>query len=842
MAENTLLERLRNAFSFREDNHARLGRFLRRGHLHARLANFAFNAACKAAGDAGDDAPPRDRAPARAGVPRGTQACEPSESPRDRAPARAGVCALIAELGIPQCRHYRVSGREAQLEHLGWKVRTCDRLDYESGRRALQTADCALFYRVPMTGHIPALYAEARRLGLPILYDIDDLIFLRADLAAHVARLRLRAEHAAIMLRAADDYRRAMEAADVLLVSTSALGGRASVMGRPCFVVHNSIADDLSRMTRTLPARNACGEAVRIFYGSGSDTHDADFALVAGALHQAMEKDARLHLHIHGHLEPPSELSAFSGRIHRTPFLDRNLYYRLIADYDIALIPLVDDVFNDAKSNIKYQEASLVGIPSIASPAAEFAGVITSGVNGFIASGAGDWLDKILLLASRPDLREEMGQRARQNVLERYANAAIADAELLPALPEMTPAARRSVLLVNVFFGENGIGGASVIVTDTAQALRRLGFEVSVFSVAPADGVPQGAVTRHDWRGIRVMTANLWPGDATREGPEMDRLFRQILEEVQPGLVHFHSIEGLGAGLPRECTGSGIPYVITMHDAWWVCPRQFMLDPAGNHCAQSVVDPETCRSRCGLDEAAAWIRRARMLEAVAGARAVLAPSDFHAAFIRRNFPRHGAVTTNRNGIRPPDAPRPARAAGRLRLGYLGGKARWKGYYFLAEALRGLGRDDFELLLVDLGTAFGRGDMTGPEDRALWEGLPAHIRPFVKHSEIDALFAQMDVLLFPSLGDETFGLTVREAVARDVFVLSSDCGGPREAIVDGKNGLLFPKGDLAAFRRQLCRILDDQEKFKKYRAAHAGDMRDIASQARELAAVYREITR
>ena len=100
---------------------------------------------------------------------------------------------------------------------------------------------------------------------------------------------------------------------------------------------------------------------------------------------------------------------------------------------------------------------------------------------------------------------------------------------------------------------------------------------------------------------------------------------------------------------------------------------------------------------------------------------------------------------------------------------------------------------------------------------------------------------MDVLLFPSLGDETFGLTVREAVARDVFVLSSDCGGPREAIVDGKNGLLFPKGDLAAFRRQLCRILDDQEKFKKYRAAHAGDMRDIASQARELAAVYREIT-
>ena len=85
MAENTLREKLRNAFSFREDNHARLGLFLRRGHLPARLANFAFNAVCKAARD----------------VRRVTRR-------QERPPAQAGVCALIAELSLPQCLHYRV--------------------------------------------------------------------------------------------------------------------------------------------------------------------------------------------------------------------------------------------------------------------------------------------------------------------------------------------------------------------------------------------------------------------------------------------------------------------------------------------------------------------------------------------------------------------------------------------------------------------------------------------------------------------------------------------------------------------------------------------------------------
>lgn len=822
MAEKPLREKVRNAFAYREDHHAQLARFLQRGHLPARLANFAFNATCKT-------------------IRQFRYVIRRLEKAGGKCPAkpRAGTCALIAEMGIPQCVHYRVAGRVAQLRRLGWNPVLRDWRDQEGAREALQLADCVLFYRIPMAEHGPDLYAEARRLGLPILYDIDDLIFHKAALAAHISRLRLRDEHAAVMLNAADAYLRAMEASDALLVSTPALGAYAAATGRPHFVVRNAVSDDLVHLTRTLPTKKTGNEIVRVFYGSGSDTHDADFALIAEALRQAMQKDSRLHLYIHGHLELPAELSCLAGRVHRVPFLDKTFYFRLCADYDMALAPLLRDAFNDAKSNIKYQEASLFGIPSILSPAAEFTDAVTEGRDGFIARTPEEWRDKILLLAACPALREHMGQKARQNVLTRYASAVVARNDLLPALPPMASPHGERVLLVSVMFGRRSMGGAALIVMETALELQQRGFEIWVFSTEYANDAPHGALVRRDWRGIKVFSVNFMPGEIGQE-TRSETLFRDVLRTAQPGLVHFHCIEGLGTGLPQECIRQSIPYAITMHDAWWVCPRQFMLDPAGDYCGQSAVDPQICHIRCGLEQEELWRRAVHMREAVAGAQTVFTPSDFYTSFISRNFPRHCAVLTNRNGINRPKSHRPARMPGPLRLGYLGGKARWKGYFFLAKALRGLARDDYEVLLVDLGTVFGTGDMNGDEDRALWEGLHARVLPFVRHEDIDSLYRQMDVLLFPSLWNESFGLTVREAIARDVFVLSSDCGGPGEAIVHGENGLLFPKGDLAAFRKQLHYVLDEQETFKNYRAPNTGDLRSLAAQAEELADAYRRI--
>ena len=48
-----------------------------------------------------------------------------------------------------------------------------------------------------------------------------------------------------------------------------------------------------------------------------------------------------------------------------------------------------------------------------------------------------------------------------------------------------------------------------------------------------------------------------------------------------------------------------------------------------------------------------------------------------------------------------------------------------------------------------------------------------------------------MLLFPSQWKESFGLTVREALARNVWVIACGEGGVGEAIRDGDNGELIP---------------------------------------------------
>ena len=856
-----LTHRWRNLLAFREDNFTGVRRALSGGGRSARMGNFCFNLACKVARDSKRTlASFRNRSRrARGCTGPGRHTLPPCGG---MAAALHGRCAIIAETSIPQCLHYRVNERREQLRHLGWDVSVCSWCDFDKAMQDLQLASLVIFYRVPMMAHVSQLFAEARRLGLPIMFDMDDLIFDRARYADYLSTQTLDSAEVADLLDLADMYRQSMDAADTLMASTATLAQAMAdtLPGKPCAVVHNSVADSVRGKARSLHGRapREDGE-IRMFYGSGSRTHDADFALIAAPLLEAMREDARLHLYLHGYLELPPYFAECTERVHRIDFLDKQVYYQVIAEYDIALMPLEATVFNDAKSNIKYQEASLFGIPSIVSPRTDFLEAVTHGENGLIAHAPEEWREAILALASSPELRERMGEKARSTVLARYACAHVAEHELRAALPVPSSAVGVSaavppfssvprpprILLVNVLFGLSSFGGATMVVEDTARLLRRQGLDVHVFSTLHSSELPPYSLARYGWDCVDVIAVNGTPHDGTERNMPMSRLFRRVLRAVRPDLVHFHCIQDMGLGMLHGCQKEGVPYVLTMHDAWWVCPRQFMMDAQQQYCALPKVHPEACRQRCGLPDTLLYARQVQMREAMEQAAAIFAPSEFYADFARRHFPREAhKMRVNRNGIhRPNDACSDApRKSGPLRLGYLGGKAHHKGYYFLAETLRSLGRTDFELLLVDLHTVFGKGAMNHADDKRLWKGLKVRTLPFIPHGDMDSFYAQVDVLLFPSLWDESFGLTVREAIMRDVFVVASECGGPSEGIVPGENGLLFPKGDKAAFRQHLHWILDNSHTLAAYKTRHFGDIISIEEQARELATAYREVLR
>jgi len=98
--------------------------------------------------------------------------------------------------------------------------------------------------------------------------------------------------------------------------------------------------------------------------------------------------------------------------------------------------------------------------------------------------------------------------------------------------------------------------------------------------------------------------------------------------------------------------------------------------------------------------------------------------------------------------------------------------------------------DIEVRLVVVDNALNLGSSSFPDD--FFKEIPtAQIVPAYTQDTLDAFFETIDVLLFPTQAKESFGLTVREALARNVWVITTDAGGVVEDIISGRNGLIIP---------------------------------------------------
>jgi glycosyltransferase involved in cell wall biosynthesis len=66
----------------------------------------------------------------------------------------------------------------------------------------------------------------------------------------------------------------------------------------------------------------------------------------------------------------------------------------------------------------------------------------------------------------------------------------------------------------------------------------------------------------------------------------------------------------------------------------------------------------------------------------------------------------------------------------------------------------------------------------------------------------------DVLVFPSIWEEPFSLTLIEAMASGLAVVGTTTGGSAEILRDGVNSLTFKADDPEDLARQLQRLIED----------------------------------
>lgn len=347
------------------------------------------------------------------------------------------------------------------------------------------------------------------------------------------------------------------------------------------------------------------------------------------------------------------------------------------------------------------------------------------------------------------------------------------------------------VLIVNVHFAPESFGGATIVAEQTAAAMAADGHEVFIVTGTSDPGVPAGTLYRYHVSGLPVVAIGRPPARtkaAEYDQPDLMPTFASILDVVRPDIVHFHALQGLGVGLLEQAQQAGVPTAVTLHDAWWLCERQFMVRSTGQWCGQTAISPLVCAT-CVPDPSEHERRQERSLALLNAAHLVMTPSRFWLELMAASGISRGVLAVNPNGvIHPAQGWQRKPRSGPIRFAYVGGNHPEKGALVLRRALAGLGRSDYTLRLVDAGMNLGHRSIT-PEQ---WRHAGAtELVPGYTVADLDDFFADVDVLLFPSQCQESYGLTVREARLRRVWVIATNGGGTAEGLSAGVDSTIIP---------------------------------------------------
>ena len=106
-----------------------------------------------------------------------------------------------------------------------------------------------------------------------------------------------------------------------------------------------------------------------------------------------------------------------------------------------------------------------------------------------------------------------------------------------------------------------------------------------------------------------------------------------------------------------------------------------------------------------------------------------------------------------------------------------------------------------------------------------------------HGSVADILGSLDVVVIPSIWEETYCLVAQEALAARKIIIASNIGG-LSRMVHGVNGLLVPPDDPAALSRQLSEVVPAAKEIARTLDFDRG-LLDIDEDARRWVSVYEQ---
>lgn len=401
------------------------------------------------------------------------------------------------------------------------------------------------------------------------------------------------------------------------------------------------------------------------------------------------------------------------------------------------------------------------------------------------------------------------------------------------------------------------IGGTELYTHWLTQELSGRDHELAIFHRRSAAGA---GVHRRRENKVEVWSA--WNGRfqptnhflSTFRNPPLQKAFIDTLDTFNPHVVHIEHLMGLPVTLLTTLQRRRIPYIVTLHDFWWVCANAQLIT---NDTQEVCAGPDRFRNcaRCAVARSpnpalriarpvltAPLSQRNRLLKnGLRHAACLIAP----APFVQNWYTDHDIPTTHMTVVHPgldypADIPEHHEKSRPFRIGYIGGLASQKGVHTLIKAFTNLSTplpdQPAELWIA--------GDLTVDPDYVIHlRQLAAENVRFLGQLDRDVIWkmlAELDVVVVPSLWYETFCFVISEAFSVGVPVIASDLGVLADRVRPGVDGLLFPPGDARALTAILGQCRDDPELLPRLQA-NIKPGPTVAQHTDQIEAIYQHVT-
>lgn len=156
------------------------------------------------------------------------------------------------------------------------------------------------------------------------------------------------------------------------------------------------------------------------FFGSPSHVHDLETTGVMDALGQILQNYPQVELHTVG--IKLGDLKG-TGRYSFHKPQGGKKWWRLWKSlrFDIALAPLTSEEFNLYKSDIKWQESSMMGAAFVGSDFGAYHETVRNGVDGLLVQNNANWYEQLEKLVTDAGMRRKLVSNAQERIRAEFS-------------------------------------------------------------------------------------------------------------------------------------------------------------------------------------------------------------------------------------------------------------------------------------------------------------------------------------------------------------------------------------------------------------------------------------